>query len=163
MKRSGVLNVKLARAIAEMGHDDIMLVTDAGFQMAHDERVIDLALVPGVPDLLTVLGAIRGEMWVEAYAMIEDAKENNPNAWNAVAGVFPDAEARTRPNAWFHGECYDTAKYIVRTGAWMPWGNVALVSGIPVEEWFGNTGAPVPESWRERHALNVKHGRDGLD
>ena len=162
MRRGGVLNVKLARAIAEMGHDDIMLVTDAGFQMAHDERVIDLALSPGIPDLLAVLRAIRSEMWVEAFFMIEDAKANNPHAWNGVAEVFPDADARTKPNEWFHGECYETAKFIVRTGAWMPWGNVALVSGIPVQEWFSNTGAPVPESWRERHELNVKFGQDGV-
>lgn len=163
MRRGGVINVKLARAIAEMGHDDVMLVTDAGFQMAHDARVVDLALVPGVPDLLTVLRAIRGEMWVEAFVMIEEAKANNPNAWNGVSELFPDAEARTAPNAWFHGECYETAKYIVRTGAWMPWGNVALVSGIPVQEWFENTGAAVPDDWRDRHDRNVRFGRAGLE
>lgn len=163
MRRKGILNVKLSRAISEMGHDDIMLITDAGFQMAHDERVIDLALTPGVPDLFTVLRAIRGEMWVEEFSMIADAKENNPYAWNGVSEIFPDAKGGTKPNEWFHGDCYRNAKYIVRTGAWMPWGNVALVSGIPVQEWFANTGAPVPESWEERHRLNVEHGQDGLE
>lgn len=163
MRRNGILNVKLSRAISEMGHDDILLVTDAGYPMAYDDRVIDLALCPGVPDLVTVLRAIRQEMWVEEYHMIEDAKENNPNAWNGVADVFPDAKASTRPNSWFHEDGYRGAKYIVRTGAWMPWGNVALVSGIPVQEWFNNTGAPVPESWAERHELNVKFGKTGVE
>jgi D-ribose pyranase len=163
MRRNGILNVKLSRAISEMGHDDILLVTDAGYPMAYDDRVIDLALCPGVPDLVTVLRAIRQEMWVEEYHMIEDAKENNPNAWNGVAEVFPDAKASTRPNSWFHEDGYRGAKYIVRTGAWMPWGNVALVSGIPVQEWFNNTGAPVPESWTERHELNIKFGKTGVE
>ena len=163
MRRNGILNVKLSRAISEMGHDDILLVTDAGYPMAYDDRVIDLALCPGVPDLVTVLRAIRQEMWVEEYHMIEDAKENNPTAWNGVAEVFPDAKASTRPNSWFHEDGYRGAKYIVRTGAWMPWGNVALVSGIPVQEWFSNTGASVPESWTERHELNVKFGKVGVE
>ncbi|MDT8855100.1 RbsD/FucU family protein [Paracoccaceae bacterium Fryx2] len=163
MRRNGILNVKLSRAISEMGHDDILLITDAGFPMAYDDRVIDLALCPGVPDLFTVLRAIRQEMWVEAYHMIADAKENNPVAWNGVAEIFPDALGGVKPNSWFHEEGYRGAKYIVRTGAWMPWGNVALISGIPVQEWFGNTGAPVPESWTERHALNVRHGKTGVE
>lgn len=158
MRRGGILNVKLSSAISQMGHDDIMLVTDAGFQMEHGERVIDLALVPGLPDLFTVLKAIRREMWVEEFAMIAEAKENNPVAWNGVSAIFPDARAGTRPNEWFHGECYRSAKFIVRTGAWMPWGNVALFSGIPVAEWFANTGAPVPEAWKERHELNIRYG-----
>lgn len=162
MRRKGILNVKLSRAISEMGHDDIMLVVDAGFPMVYDDRVIDLALCPGVPDLRTVLTAIRQDMWVEAFYMIEEAKANNPNAWGTTNDVFPDALPDTRPNSWFHEEGYHGAKYIVRTGGWMPWGNVALISGIPVKEWFDNTGGDVPESWTERHALNVKHGLTGV-
>jgi len=163
MRRGGILNTRLVRAIAEMGHDDILLVTDAGFPMPYEERVIDLALVPGIPDLFTVLRAIRRELWVEQFAMIEEARQNNPNAWNGVAEIFPDAKALTRPNAWFHGDGYRDAKYIVRTGAWMPWGNVALFSGIPVQEWFANTGAPVPPEWEERYELNVKLGYVGSE
>lgn len=163
MRRKGVLNVKLGKAISEMGHDDIMMVVDAGYPMAYEDRVIDLALCPGVPDLLTVLRAIRQDMWVEAYHMIDDAKANNPNAWNGVAEVFPDAMGGVKPNEWFHEDGYRNAKFIVRTGAWMPWGNVALVSGIPVREWFDNTGGDVPESWKERHELNVKYGKTGVE
>lgn len=163
MRRGGILNVRLQTAIAQMGHDDILLVTDAGFAHVYDERVIDLALVPGIPDLFTVLRAIRRELWVEAFALIEDATRHNPVVSEGVAAIFPDAKAETRPNAWFHGEGYRSAKWIVRTGAWLPWGNVALISGIPVVEWFANTGAAVPEAWVERHRLNREHGRDGID
>lgn len=159
MRRGGILNVQLVAAIAQMGHDDIMLVTDAGFPIEYpDARVIDLAVLPNVPDLMTVLRGIRQEMWVEKFALIEDAKLNNPNVTNGVAAIFPDAEATTEPNSWFHGQGYQNAKFIVRTGAWMPWGNVALMSGIPVVEWFAATGAPVPKDWQERYDLNKKLG-----
>lgn len=163
MRRGGILNVQLAAAIAQMGHDDIMLVTDAGFPIGYpDARVIDLALVPNVPDLFTVLKGIRREMWVEKFALIDDAGKHNPNVTNGVAEIFPDAEATTMPNAWFHEEGYAQAKFIVRTGAWMPWGNVALISGIPVVEWFNATGAPPPKAWQERYEKNRTLGHKGL-
>ena len=164
MRRGGILNVQLVTAIAQMGHDDIMLVTDAGFPIEYpDDRVIDLAVLPNVPDLMTVLKGIRQEMWVEKFALIDDAKQNNPNVTNGVAEIFPDAEATTQPNNWFHQEGYHDAKFIVRTGAWLPWGNVALISGIPVVEWFSATGAPVPNDWQERYDLSKKFGGEGLD
>jgi len=164
MRRGGILNVELASAIAMMGHDDIMLVTDAGFPINYpDDRVIDLAVVPNVPDLFTVLKGIRQEMWVEKFALIEETNKYGPNVKNGVAEIFPDAIATTMPNDWFHEEGYRKAKFFVRTGGWWPWGNVALFSGIPVIEWFGATGGPLPEDWQERYDLAKKHGQDGLD
>ena len=165
MKRFGVLNHQLATAIAKMGHDDVMIVCDAGFPIVYDgsDKVIDLAVVPGVPDLLTVLRAVRQEMWVERFAVIDGSQVNNPQVARRAKEIFPDAIADARPNAWFHEDGYQQAKFIVRTGAWMPWGNVALWSGIPVEEWFTNTDAEVPADWLERYEMNRDHGSDGLD
>jgi D-ribose pyranose/furanose isomerase RbsD len=164
MRRGRILNVKLTAAIAQMGHDDIMFVTDAGFPIRYpDDRVIDLAVVPNVPDLFTVLRGIRQEMWVEKFALIKEAERHNPKVTNGVKEIFPDAEATSMPNSWFHEEGYQGAKFIVRTGAWMPWGNVALFSGIPVVEWFGATGAPVPEEWEERHKKNLNFGKKGIE
>ena len=164
MRRDGILNVDLAAAIAKMGHDDIMLVTDAGFPIHYpDDRVIDLAVVPNVPDLFTVLKGIRQEMWVEKFALIEETDQYNPNVKNGVAEIFPDAIATTMPNEWFHEDGYRQAKFFVRTGGWLPWGNVALFSGIPVIEWFGATGGPLPPDWQERYDLAKKHGQDGLE
>lgn len=162
MRRGGVLNTRLSAALAALGHDDILLVTDAGFPIIYDDRVIDMALLPNVPDLFTTLRAIRSEIWVERFAVIEEATTHNPTVWNGVREVFPDAIASTMPNEWFHGDGWRQAKCVVRTGAWLPWGNVALFSGIPVVEWFANTGAPVPEAWRERHELNSKLGWSGV-
>jgi D-ribose pyranase len=163
MRRDGILNIQLVTAIAQMGHDDIMIVSDAGFPILYpDDRVIDLAVVPNVPDLFTVLKGIRQEMWVEQFAMIDEAEKNNPTVLNGVKEIFPDAEAKTMPNNWFHEEGYKAAKFIVRTGAWMPWGNVALFSGIPVVEWFAATGAPVPEEWKERYQKSQEFGDKGL-
>jgi D-ribose pyranose/furanose isomerase RbsD len=148
-----------------MGHDDLIIVCDAGFPIVYREehKVIDLALAPNIPDLFTVLRVLRQEFWVEKYAFIDQAPDNNPFVVNNVNKIFPDAEGTTMPNSWFHEEGYQTAKYIVRTGAWTPWGNVALWSGIPVKEWFDSTQAEVPEDWKERYEKNEKYGMDGLE
>jgi D-ribose pyranose/furanose isomerase RbsD len=162
MKRGGVLNMKLSAAIAAMGHDDIMLVCDAGLPLVYDGRVIDLALAPDVPDLFTVLRTIRQEMWVEKFAFIAETADFNPVVVNTVKEIFPDAAMATMPNEWFHQIAVNGAKYVVRTGAWRPWGNVALWSGIPVAEWFDVTGADIPADWRERYEKNRLYGKIGL-
>ena len=55
MIRSGILNAELNHAIASMGHGDLMIVCDAGFPIPSAAWRIDLAVVPDVPDLETVL------------------------------------------------------------------------------------------------------------
>ena len=164
MKRFGILNHRLASAVTKMGHDDIMIVCDAGFPVDHNEadKVIDVSLVPGVPDLVTVLKALRQELWVERLAMKEAAPSGNPRIYQAVQDVFPDALSGTMPNEWFHEDGYAAAKYIVRTAAWLPYGDVALWSGIPVAEWFESTGVAVPEEWSDRLAKNRTEGHKGV-
>ncbi|WP_159622057.1 RbsD/FucU domain-containing protein [Ruania rhizosphaerae] len=161
MKRRGVIHDKLSYALATMGHDDLLIVTDAGMPFKRDdERTIDLALAPDVPDIFTVLRAIRQDLWVEKFAFIAEGR--NPNVVNGVSEIFPDAESTTMPNDWFHHAVDNTAKWVVRSGAWTPWGNVALWSGIPVAEWMSSTGAEPPQEWDERLRLNREHGNDGV-
>ena len=160
MKRFGVINAKLSYAIATMGHDDLMIVTDAGLPFRHDERTIDLALAPNIPDMVTVLRAIRQELWVEKFAFIKEG--HNPNIVKAVSEIFPDAERTFEPNDWFHHAVNEEAKWVIRTGAWTPWGNVALWSGIPVAEWMASTGAPPPAEWEQRLAKNREFGWQGV-
>lgn len=160
MKRSGIIHARLSYAIATMGHDDLMIVTDAGLPFKHDERTIDLALSPNIPDMVTVLKAIRQELWVEKYAFIKEGQ--NPNIVRSVSEIFPDAERAFETNDWFHNAVNHEAKWVVRTGAWTPWGNVALWSGIPVSEWMASTGAPVPKEWDERLAKNLESGWTGV-
>ena len=58
VNRSKLLNAQLSYAIASMGHGDLMIVCDAGFPIPSTAWRIDLAIVPDVPDLETVLQAI---------------------------------------------------------------------------------------------------------
>ena len=42
------------------------------------------------------------------------------------------------------------AKFIVRTGAFDPWGNVALTSGVDAPVWFQKPGVVTPAYYQER-------------
>lgn len=166
MKRSGILNTRLAEAVAKMGHYDVMLVCGPAYPVNYTEvgdRLIDLAVAPGLPDTPEVLQAIRGEMWVEKIVFIQEAFEYNTRFVTAVKDVFPDALVATETNDWFHDQGGRGAKFIVRTGGCNPWGNVGLVAGIPFVEWVANADGVVPDDWRERYELNRRFGAAGLD
>jgi simple sugar transport system permease protein/D-ribose pyranase len=42
------------------------------------------------------------------------------------------------------------AKVIVRTGAFDPWGNILLYSGVDAPVWFSKPGLKVPEVYQKR-------------
>lgn len=42
------------------------------------------------------------------------------------------------------------AKVIVRTGAFDPWGNILLYSGVDAPVWFSKPGLNVPKEYQQR-------------
>jgi D-ribose pyranase len=119
MIRTQLLNAELVRAVASMGHGDLMIVCDAGFPIPPAVWRIDLAIVPDVPDLRTVLSALAADQEAVPHETI----------------LFTMA-AR--------------AKVIVRTGAFDPWGNVLLYSGVDVPQWFNKPGVVAPDYYARR-------------
>jgi simple sugar transport system permease protein/D-ribose pyranase len=52
------------------------------------------------------------------------------------------------------------AKVIVRTGAFDPWGNILLYSGVDVPKWFVKPGTVAPEYYANKiEALKAKPRR----
>lgn len=150
MKRSNLLNSELSRAIAAMGHGDLMIVCDAGFPIPSDVWRIDLALVPDVPDLETVLTAIAGDFIAERVSFAAEMAENNAPLLAKVQRIFSDSDFDPIPHAQILGEMAAKAKVIVRTGAFDPWGNILLYSGVDAPVWFSKPGLKVPEVYQKR-------------
>jgi D-ribose pyranase len=148
-----------------MGHDDIMIVCDAGFPIVYDgtARSSTWPSCRVCPTCHRAAALSARRCGWSAWAVIEGSQTSNPQ----VARTAPRRSSRTledaRPNAWFHEEGYRRPSTSCGPAAWMPWGNVALWSGIPVEEWFAATQQPVPAEWHERHEKSVAHGHEGLD
>jgi len=150
MKQGRILNANLSHAIASMGHGDLMIVCDAGFPIPTDTWRVDLALVPDVPDLETVLTAISEAFIAEKVSYAAEMAENNPPLLEKVQRLFASSNREPIAHAQILGEMAARAKVIVRTGAFDPWGNILLYSGVDAPVWFSKPGVKVPGEYAER-------------
>ena len=154
MKRDehSILHAELNHAIASMGHTDVLMVTDAGFPIPEDVWRIDLALTRGVPGLYEVLDAINGELIPETIRYADDVPENNPEMDERIRQLYAntgtDIETIPHEAVIDHGS---TAKAIVRTGAYVPWGNVVLECGTDPQAWFAGDREVMPSAYERRY------------
>jgi D-ribose pyranose/furanose isomerase RbsD len=133
-----------------MGHGDTLIVCDAGFPIPEEAWRIDLALVQDVPDLRTVLAVVAEEFIAEKVRIAQELKENNPPLYRNLTELFDERNFELIPRAQMLSEAPREAKAIVRTGAFDPFGNVALISGVDAKIWFSKEGTVVPAYYRSR-------------
>lgn len=152
MKRGAILNAELNHAIGAMGHGDIMLVCDAGFPIPRGAWRVDLAVVQDIPDLATVLAAIAGDFVAEKVSYADTLPVHNAPLLATVQRLFPDADHTMITHEQILGEMAAKAKVIVRTGAFDPWGNILLYSGVDVPKWFDKPGVVAPDYYARKLA-----------
>lgn len=78
MKKIGLLHGELSRTIAELAHEDIILIGDAGMPVPEGVKLIDLAVVCGVPSFIDVLKAVMSEMLVAKGIIDMEQEEVSP-------------------------------------------------------------------------------------
>lgn len=150
MKRSKILNAELNHAIASMGHTDLMIVCDAGFPIPDTAWRIDLAVTQDIPDLETVLSLIAEDMIVEKVSYAKEMAANNPVLLDKVKRLFADADHDPIAHTDILGSMAKQAKVIVRTGAFDPWGNILLYSGVDAPKWFSKPQVITPDEYKKR-------------
>lgn len=148
MKRHGILNAPLSEAIASLGHTDLLMVVDAGFPIPRTAHRVDLAIAENLPDLRTVLKLIHAEMIVEKVARAELVVSHNPTLDAFLLEQFSGAEFVIRPHEEIMRDMAREAKVIVRTGAFDPWGNIGLYSGVDVPKWFARDDVTLPDYYQ---------------
>jgi simple sugar transport system permease protein/D-ribose pyranase len=149
-RNNKLLNAELAHAIARMGHGDLMIVCDAGFPIPSSAWRIDLAIAQDVPDLETVLGVIAGAFVAEKVSYADTLPKHNAPLLGKVKKLFADAEHTMIAHETILGEMAAKAKVIVRTGAFDPWGNILLYSGVDVPKWFDKAGVVAPDYYAKK-------------
>jgi len=132
MKKRGVLNERMAGAIAGLGHMDRMIVCDAGFPVPRETEKIDIALTRGIPAFKDTLGAVLSEMVVEKVVLALETREVSPALYQWLREVFPKQEFELVPHAQFKLLARDV-KFVVRTGEFTPYANVILVAASQAE------------------------------
>lgn len=154
MKRDadGILNAELSHAIASMGHTDVLMVVDAGFPIPADAWRIDLALTRGVPELRTVLETVHDDLVPERVLYADDVPEMNPDLdaflRDLYAGSGAELETAAHEEILGYGE---QAKAIVRSGDFVPWGNVVIQCGTDPKPWFDGENVTMPPDYRDRY------------
>ncbi len=150
MNRNRLLNAQLSHAIALMGHGDLMIVCDAGFPIPSTAWRIDLAIVPDVPDHETVLEPIARNLIAERVAYADTLPVHNAPLLAKIKRLFADADFEPIKHETILSEMALKAKVIVRTGAFDPWGNILLYSGVDVPAWFSKEGVVAPEYYAKK-------------
>lgn len=129
MKKSGLLNARLAAIVAGIGHGDLLVVADAGLPVPPGVECVDLAVTGGVPRMLDVLTAVAGELQVERFVLAEELLARATPLPDEVRTLFPDAAEDTLTHAEFKA-LTRSAHAVVRTGEFTPYANVILAAGV---------------------------------
>jgi D-ribose pyranase len=129
MKKGTLLNAPLSAVIAQLGHTDRLVVSDAGLPVPKGVARIDLAVRPGLPPFLDVLRAALAEMEVESVIIAEELEEVSPEMHTALMELLEDIPVETMPHEQFKAETV-TARAVVRTGEFTPYANVILCAGV---------------------------------
>lgn len=126
MKKSGLLNPALARAVARLGHTNTFVIADCGLPIPPDVEVIDLSVVFGIPRFRDVLDAILDEVVSEGGIAAEEVRGRRANQWitDQISPVdyVPHEEFK---------RLVSEASFVVRTGETTSYANVIVRCGVP--------------------------------
>lgn len=135
MNEVGLINRNVAKVVAEQGHQDLLMVVDAGFAIPLGVEVVDLSLKKNVPMVLEVLTELRKYYSVEQLILAKQTKEKNPTLFNNISKVWGDDIAIEVIDHLELKQLAKTVKAIIRTGDFTAFGNVVLASGAG-DRWY---------------------------
>ena len=129
MKKIGVINAPISKVIAELGHMDTMTIADAGLQIPEEVHRIDLALSKGIPGFIDTLQVVLLEMKIENVILADETKQFSPRILAEIQNVIGDTPVDFVPHQQFK-ELTKSSRAIIRTGEFIPYANIILVSGV---------------------------------
>ena len=131
MKKAGILNADLSRAIAAMGHTDMLVVCDAGLPIPKGKSMIDLALTSNIPRFLETLEVVLQELEVERAVIADEMQKVDNSVYPGVQQLLPGLEMESVPHERFKQMANTDGNVVfVRTGETTPYANIILISGV---------------------------------
>ncbi|AVP36044.1 D-ribose pyranase [Staphylococcus felis] len=132
MKKTRVLNSHISKAIATIGHFDLLTINDAGMPIPNDDRRMDLAITKELPRFIDVLEVVLSEMEIQKVYLAEEIKSNNPTQLQQIKNLLdenveiayiPHSEMKTYLS-------HPLNKGNIRTGEVTPFSNIILESNV---------------------------------
>ena len=129
MKKAGILNPEVMHLIASMGHGDGLCIADAGLPIPPTLQRVDLALIPGVPDFLTVLDAVLGELVVETAVLAAETRTRSPRLYEGIVERLGEQRIEEVSHEQLKKRV-GTSRGVIRSGECTPYANIILRSGV---------------------------------
>lgn len=129
MKKNGIINCKLSRVIAEMGHTDSLTIADCGLPITPQVEKVDLSLTKGYPKFLKILAAVLKDLVVEKVILAAEIKKESPELESAILKLLPEVEIEYIAHTEFKKKTNDS-RAVVRSGEITPYANIILISGV---------------------------------
>lgn len=152
MRPGRILHPQLAKSLAECGHTDIILVTDAGFPIPKDANRIDLGYYAGQADVLDILKMLRKEVFVEEVAFDPAVKTCHPALYKELQEIYTGSGAvfKSCLHEVLVEEVAPKAKVIIRSGSLNAWANIALTCSTDPFAWFTEDDITILDTYVER-------------
>ena len=135
MKEIGIINRGIANVISKQGHQDLLMVVDAGFAVPERIKVVDISLSENKPMVLDVLAELQKFYSVEKIFIAKETQNTSPTLFAGITKVWGE---NMNIEVIDHSELKQMAnnvKAVIRTGDFTAYGNVILVSGAG-NRWF---------------------------
>lgn len=131
----GILNRTIAKIISEQGHQDLLMVVDAGFAIPKEVEVVDISMAKNKPMVLEFLTELKKFYSVEKLLMANQTKKVSPSLFNSISRSFGDKVEIETIDHMELKEMAKTVKAIIRTGDFTAFSNVIIVSGAG-DRWY---------------------------
>jgi D-ribose pyranase len=128
MIKSGILNPALLNLLARVRHTNTLVIADRGFPFWPQIETVDISLVDGVPTVLQVLEALRGNFVVgKVWAAAEFRANNSAATQDALASRLAGVPLVFEPHVDFKKRV-PHAIGLIRTGDTTQYANLILES-----------------------------------
>ncbi|MGC9181943.1 D-ribose pyranase [Thermogladius sp.] len=138
MLKSQIIHPELLYELSKLGHTDVFVIADAGLPVPLGKKRIDLAFAPGRPGFLEVLEVVLRNVVVEKAVLASEIKDRNPEVHKRVLDLieankasWKNFELKYVPHEEFKAVYVASSRFVVRTGEYTPYSNIALVAGVP--------------------------------
>jgi len=135
MRETGFLNREISDVLSIMGHQDELIVCDAGFPIPAGVRTVDICLAKDKPTVLELLEELIKHFSVEKLILAEETRNVSPTKFKNIVELFPkDTPVETIPHTQFKQRSAKV-KAVIRTGDFTAYSNVLLISGAG-DRWY---------------------------
>lgn len=129
MKKNGILNSNISKVLSDLGHTDMVTISDCGLPVPDGVEKIDISLKLGVPGFIETLAEILKDMKIEKVILAKEIINNNENILKEIKKLLDE---NTQIEFIEHEEfkkITNKSKAVIRTGEDSPFANVILISG----------------------------------